>query len=89
MKQEPATQERLVEKAVAEVERSKRLKFAKNNGFHAELRRRVDEYFHTSGRRQRDCPQMYLKTMIILACFGPHCGLAGRRSPCLIVPLGS
>ena len=45
------------------------LKFGTNNGFQVELRRRVDEYFRTTGRRQRDCPQMYLKTAIILACF--------------------
>lgn len=46
-----------------------RLKFGKNNGFQEELRRRVDEYFRSSGRRQRDCPQMYLKTAIIVTCF--------------------
>lgn len=45
------------------------LKFGKNNGFQVELRRRVDEFFQSSGRRQRDCPQMYAKTAIILACF--------------------
>lgn len=46
-----------------------KLKFGKDNGFQVEVRRRVDEYFRTSGRRQRDCPQMYVKTAIILACF--------------------
>ncbi|MGH8338420.1 MAG: fatty acid desaturase family protein, partial [Gammaproteobacteria bacterium] len=29
----------------------------------------MDEFFRSSGRRQRDCPQMYLKTAIILAGF--------------------
>jgi len=46
-----------------------RLKFGKNDGFQVELRRRVDEYFRSSGRRQRDCPSMYLKTAVFVACF--------------------
>ena len=46
-----------------------RPKFAKNDGFQAELRKRVDAYFRSSGRHERDCPQMYLKTIIILGCF--------------------
>jgi linoleoyl-CoA desaturase len=45
------------------------LKFSGNNSFQSELRRRVEEYFRTTGRRQRDCPQMYLKTVVILAVF--------------------
>jgi len=44
------------------------LKFGTNSAFQLELRRRVDEYFRTTGRRERDCWQMYLKTAIILAC---------------------
>src|SRR5918999_512785 len=39
------------------------------NAFHLELRRRVEAYFRTSGRRPRDCWQMYLKTAILLAGF--------------------
>src|ERR1051325_4109005 len=46
-----------------------RLKFAGNNDFHLEVRRRIDEFFLSTGRRRRDCPQMYLKTAILLACF--------------------
>jgi len=46
-----------------------RLTFGRDNSFHVELRRRVDEYFRHTGRRQRDCPQMYLKTAIILGVF--------------------
>ena len=46
-----------------------RLTFGRDNSFQVELRRRVDEYFRRTGRRQRDCPQMYLKTAIILAVF--------------------
>jgi len=45
------------------------VKFASDAGFLKEVRRRVDEYFLRTGRRQRDCPQMYLKTAILLACF--------------------
>jgi len=47
-----------------------RLTFDRDNTFHIELRRRVDEYFAQPGRRQRDCLQMYLKTAIILTAFG-------------------
>ena len=45
------------------------LKFAGSSDFQVELRRRVDEFFRSTGRRQRDCPQMYLKTAILLICF--------------------
>ena len=47
-----------------------RLTFKRDNAFLTELRRRVDDYFHRSGRRPRDCPAMYLKTAIILGVFG-------------------
>ena len=47
----------------------RRLTFNRDNGFHSELRRRVAEYFEQSGRPQRDCPEMYLKTAIILLAF--------------------
>jgi linoleoyl-CoA desaturase len=43
------------------------LKFGTNSAFQLELRRRVGEYFRTTGRRERDCWQMYVKTAIILA----------------------
>jgi len=46
-----------------------RLTFGRDNSFQVELRRRVEDYFRRTGRRQRDCPQMYLKTAIILAVF--------------------
>ena len=42
------------------------LKFGANNGFQEELRRRVGSYFQRTGRRQRDCPRMYVKTAIVL-----------------------
>jgi linoleoyl-CoA desaturase len=47
----------------------RRLTFNRDTGFYSELRRRVAEYFEQSGRRQRDCPEMYLKTAIILLTF--------------------
>jgi len=45
------------------------VKFGKNNEFQAEVRRRVDQFFQRTGRRRRDVPQMYLKTVILLAAF--------------------
>jgi linoleoyl-CoA desaturase len=45
------------------------VKFASDAGFQKEVRRRVDEYFRSTGRRQRDCPAMYVKTAVLLACF--------------------
>lgn len=45
------------------------LKFPGNDDFYRTLRQRVDEYFRSTGRRQRDCPQMYLKTAVVLAWF--------------------
>jgi linoleoyl-CoA desaturase len=55
--------------AVLEKEPAKKLKFGKNNGFQAELRRRVDEHFQSTDRQERDCPQMYVKTVILLLSF--------------------
>jgi linoleoyl-CoA desaturase len=45
------------------------LKFAGSSDFQVELRRRIDEFFQRTGRRQRDCPQMYVKTAILLVLF--------------------
>lgn len=45
------------------------LKFAVENEFIHELRRRVDALFEETGRRKRDCWQMYLKTAILLTAF--------------------
>ena len=45
------------------------LKFNSSDRFLRELRRRVDAYFEKTGRRRRDCPQMYFKTASILAWF--------------------
>ena len=58
------------------VSSNQRLTFGRDNSFHTELRRKVDEYFQRTGRRQRDCPQMYLKTAIILLAYvGFYIGL--------------
>ena len=38
-----------------------------DDGFLTELRRRADAYFVETGRSERDCWQMYLKTAVILA----------------------
>jgi linoleoyl-CoA desaturase len=48
---------------------ARKVTFGKDNTFQVELRRRVDEFFRRSGRRQRDCPTMYVKTAILLSCF--------------------
>jgi linoleoyl-CoA desaturase len=47
----------------------KQLRFAPDNAFYIELKRRVDLLMTSSGRRERDCLQMYLKTAIILTAF--------------------
>jgi linoleoyl-CoA desaturase len=47
----------------------RRLRFAGDNSFHVELTRRVEEHLVNAGRRQRDCPEMFLKTAIIFASF--------------------
>jgi linoleoyl-CoA desaturase len=43
------------------------MKFGVSDGFHGELRRRVETFFRTTGRRPRDCWQMYVKTGILVA----------------------
>ncbi len=48
-------------------ESNRRLKFGNDAAFHCEIRRRVDDYFRTTGRRRRDCWQMYVKTAVFIA----------------------
>jgi linoleoyl-CoA desaturase len=43
--------------------------FAGAVSFQVEVRRRIDKFFRNTGQRQRDCPQMYVKTAILLAFF--------------------
>lgn len=45
------------------------LKFGAGDGFQGVLRRRVDRFFRSTGRRPRDCPAMYVKTAVVLAWF--------------------
>ncbi len=47
-----------------------RPKFGESDEFHLTLRQRVEEFFQRTGRRPRDCWQMYLKSAIILAVTG-------------------
>ena len=51
------------------------LKFNSDDEFYRELRRRIDQYFANCGRDRRDCPQMYLKTVIIIIWFVASYGL--------------
>jgi linoleoyl-CoA desaturase len=45
------------------------LTFGPEDRFYGELRRRVDDYFKTSRKPRRDCPQMYLKSAVVVAWF--------------------
>src|SRR5260370_40721070 len=56
-------------------EPARSLKFGHDNAFQRELRRRVEEHFRTTGQRQRDCWQMYVKTAVLLAGFAGSYGL--------------
>jgi linoleoyl-CoA desaturase len=47
----------------------RRLKFSSDNTFHAAVRRRVGAHLRETGRRERDCAEMYLKTALIFASF--------------------
>lgn len=49
-----------------QIGRGIRVTFEPDDGFQAELRRRVDAYFENSGRRKRDCFAAYLKVGTIL-----------------------
>ena len=69
MIQRQAIQESPADQSVVAEASGKRLKFSTNNSFHTALRRQVDDYFQSTGRRQRDCWQMYVKTGVLLASF--------------------
>ncbi len=43
------------------------LKYHTPDTFQRALRQRVEEYFKTSGRKPRDCPEMYAKSAIVLS----------------------
>ncbi len=63
------TQSHHADQPIAAAGYDERLKFAGDNDFQVEVRRRIDEFFRSTGRRQRDCPQMYFKTAVLLASF--------------------
>ncbi len=64
------TQERTGSRSAAKQRATfQRLKFTGGNDFQMELRRRVESYLEETGRRQRDCPRMYLKSGVILSVF--------------------
>ena len=58
------------QRQVAQAESPTRtLSFGRDTAFQLALRQRVAEYFDTTGRRPRDCWQMYAKTAILLVGF--------------------
>jgi linoleoyl-CoA desaturase len=69
--QVPELQEKPVveQQSAREVRGGGGVKFGKNNEFQSEVKRRVDAFFLSTGRRRRDVPQMYLKTAILLGAF--------------------
>ncbi|HET7923080.1 MAG TPA: acyl-CoA desaturase [Gammaproteobacteria bacterium] len=46
-----------------------RIRFDENTDFQHTLRKRVEQFFRDTGLRPRDCPRMYLKTLIIFSTF--------------------
>lgn len=46
-----------------------RIRFNENTEFQHTLRRRAEQFFKDTGLNQRDCPRMYIKTLIILGSF--------------------
>ncbi len=67
MTQAPHTPTGIVNHAGSANDSGTILKFGKNTEFQVEVRRRVDEFFRTTKLRRRDCPQMYVKTAILLS----------------------
>jgi len=69
MTQMQDTRESLEYQTTSDLDPRRKLRFGKDEGFQRELRHRVDAYFQRTQLPQRDCPQMYLKTAIILIAF--------------------
>jgi linoleoyl-CoA desaturase len=63
------TQSRYADQAAGSGGSDSSLKFGGNSDFQVEVRRLVEEFFHNTGQRQRDCPQMYVKTAILISSF--------------------
>ena len=59
----------VAERFVDAVDAAPRLKFAGDNRFQAELRRRIDEFFSRTGTSRRDVLQMYVKAALVLLWF--------------------
>lgn len=61
--------ETVIDRAAAAVERrpapAHKVTFTRDDGFYAELRRRVEGYFADTGLNERDCRPMYLKSAIL------------------------
>lgn len=83
-------QSKSLQSMVLEKEPAKKLKFAKNSGFQAELRQRVDQLFQSTNLKERDCTPMYTKTAILLlSFFGLYFGLVFlAQTWWQVIPLG-
>jgi linoleoyl-CoA desaturase len=46
-----------------------RVRFSRDAVFHEDVRRKVEEYFRSTGQRPRDCRSMYIKSILVLAAF--------------------
>src|SRR5687768_13123288 len=46
-----------------------KIKFSGTDAFQKALKSRIDRYFQFTKRSPRDCPQMYLKTGVVLTWF--------------------
>ncbi len=55
--------------------------FAPGQGFHQELRRRVDDYFERTSFRRRDRLAMYVKAAVLLAWAWAGAARAARAMP--------
>jgi linoleoyl-CoA desaturase len=55
--------------AVVSTAASSKLKFSGSDAFHKAVKARIDRYFSMTRRSPRDCPQMYLKTAVVLLWF--------------------
>src|SRR3954471_8210054 len=70
---------------------AQKLKFAGTDAFQKSLKARVDRYFRFTKRSPRDCPQMYLKTAVVLLWFAASYVLLVFAAPTwwLAIPLAA
>lgn len=70
------------------------LRFGGNDEFYRDVRQRIDRYFRSTGRRPRDCPQMYVKTAVVFGWFAASyailvfCPLTWWLAVPLVISLG-